>query len=115
MNKTQKISLTLSLVGILILIFLSSHLEPEVISISNITEKNLDEKIKIIANITEIRNFKEKNFQLITLKDSTGSITGTTNAKNLSINQNQTYIILGKVSEYNKTLQINIDKIFFLA
>ena len=50
--------------------------------------------------------------QILTLEDKTGKITATSNSnKQLKIINNQTYLISGKIQEYNHTLQIAIDKI----
>ena len=111
MNRALKISLALSLVGILVLIFLSSHLEPKSLPISNITEEYLNQEVKITGQITKIKDFKDINFQILEFQDLTGSIDVTTNSENLTINKNLTYVIIGKVSDYNGTIQINADKI----
>ena len=120
METHQKILLVLSLMGILLLLFLSSALEPKVQSIANLSlnksffEKNLG--IKIIANITRQTEIKNSSLILLTLEDSTGTITGIINTeKELNFNLTTTYEITGKLTEYNNQTEISINRIIPLA
>jgi len=111
MNKTLKICLALSLFGILLLTFLSSHITPKQEVIENITEKQVGNYVSIKGSISNIRNFEESEFYILTIEDPTGKITGTLNSKNLSINLTQEYLIMGKIAKYENETQINIEKI----
>jgi len=111
MKTNLKICLALSLFGILLLIFLSSHLTPKEYDIMNITEKDMNNYIAISGQISNIRNFEESQFYILTITDNTGSITGTLNSYNLSINKTQEYLITGKITKYENETQINIGKI----
>lgn len=111
MKTNLKICLALSLFGILLLTFLSSHLTPRDYDIINITEKNTDNYLAIRGQISNIKNFEESEFYILTITDKTGSITGTLNSKNLSINKTQKYLITGKITKYENETQINIEKI----
>ena len=108
--KTSLISicLTISLIGIFLLLFISSTYNPKQISINDINNKLLNKQIKIKATIFNIRDFKDSDFQIISVKDETGKIDITTN-KILNLSNNQTIIIIGKVTQYNKFLQITAD------
>ena len=112
MQTQQKIFLVLSLISLLILIIISQNISPLQPKLANITEENLNQNIKIQVNIESIKNFENQSFQLLTLKDSTGTLTGTTNSRNpLKLDLSKNYTIFGKVSEYNNTIQISINKI----
>lgn len=100
MNTNLKIGLALSLLGILLLTFLSSHLTPKGYNIINLTEKNMDNYVAISGQISNIRNFEENEFHILTITDKTGSIAGILNSKNLSINLTQKYLITGKITKY---------------
>jgi len=115
MNKPLKICFILSLAGILILLFLSEKLEPEIKSIANITEGDINRAVKIRGEIISIKDFNDnsKILTIFTIKDKTGNITVILNSKTpLEINKSKQYIITGKVQEYNKSLEISADKIF---
>jgi len=112
MEMRLKIFLGISLVGILILLFVSQNLEPQQTLISNITKENLNQNLKLQVKITSIKNFENQSFQILDLKDESGTISGTTNSRNpLKLDLLKNYTILGKVTEYNNTLQISINKI----
>jgi DNA/RNA endonuclease YhcR with UshA esterase domain len=105
-----KISLIISIAGILILLILLSTIKPTHIKIKNINENNLNQKITVTGNIQKIINYKESDFQIITINDSTGKIDILINNP-LNITKNKTITIQGKVTEYKNNLQIQADKI----
>jgi DNA/RNA endonuclease YhcR with UshA esterase domain len=112
MEKRRAIFLIISLIGILMLLFLSQTLEPKTKAISEITEKNINEIVKIQGQITDAREYNNKTFQVLTIKDKTGNISAIMNANNpIVINKSKTYSIIGGVQTYNKSLQIAINKI----
>jgi len=112
MKTQQKIFLVLSLISLLILMIISNNISPKTTDISNITEKNLNQNLALQVKIIYLKNFENQSFQLLTLKDSTGTITGTTNSRNpLKLDLSKNYTIFGKISEYNNTIQISINKI----
>jgi RecJ-like exonuclease len=112
MNQALKISLVLSLLGILLLLYISIKIQPLFLEIALIDSNQLGKNIQLNAKIIQIRDFPQKSFQILTLEDKTGKITATTNSRtSLKINQTEEYSIYGKIQEYNKTLQVNIDKI----
>jgi len=111
METNLKICLALSLLGILLLTFLSSHLTPKEYDILNITKNKVGNYVALNGQISNIEYFKESEFCILTIEDSTGKITGTLNSKNLSINLTQKYLITGKITKYGNETQINIEKI----
>ncbi len=114
MNPNQKtllkISLIISLIGILTLLFLANIQEPKLISIDKITDKQLNKNIKVQGQITNIKTYKDSNFQVISIKDGTGKIDITTN-QILNLTNSQNLIVIGKLTEYKNNLQIQANKI----
>ncbi len=108
-----EIFLILSLIGMLSLLLFLIFLEPKQITpISKITQKNINQEIKIKAEIITIRDFPKERFQILKLKDNSGNITAVSNsAKALNIQQNQSYVFTGKIQEYNHSIQMNINQI----
>ena len=113
-NKTLSIiSLTIAIIGILILLILSNTIKPESIKIKNLDDTYLNKKVEIQGKIQSIKTYKESNFQIITINDSTGKIDITIDNP-INITKNQTIIAIGKVTEYKNNLQIQAEKIQLL-
>ncbi len=105
-----KISLTISIIGILILLILANTIKPEELKIKDISNKYLDKKIQTKGEITSIKIYKESNFQVITVSDKSYKIDSTlNNIQNLTINQSIT--LIGTVKKYKNNLQIQAEKI----
>lgn len=117
-NLLLKISLIISLSGILILLILMQNLSPDKLKIKDISEKNLNQKIEVLGKISGIKNYKDSHFQIITLDDETGKINIIKNNIN-NLTKNQTILVIGKItyytSEYKDELQINADMIKLLS
>lgn len=112
MDTKTGIVLTFALLGIILLLFINHQIQPKIISISNITSNQIDERVSILATITKIITFKENTFQILTLQDKTGKIEATLfSNERLNINETQLYLITGKLSIYKNNTQIIIDKI----
>ncbi len=105
-----KISLSISLMGILLLLFLSNFLEPKLTDIEQINNKLLNKKTQVQGTISDIKTYTNSSFQVISIKDSTGEIDITTN-KILNLTKNQNITVIGTIKEYNQGLQIQADKI----
>jgi len=103
-----KQALIISLIGILLLLFLSNILTPKLIKISEINKKILNKNIKIFATIKSIQD--KETFKILFVSDSSGEIQVLCNCKN-NIKENQEVIILGKVTEYKETFQVQANKI----
>lgn len=106
----RKLTLTISLIGIILLLILSTALEPKLTPIENINIKNLNKKTKVQGTIFNIRSFEETNFQIISIKDSTGKVDITTN-KILELKNNQQITVTGTIKDYKQYLQIEAEKI----
>lgn len=113
-NIPLKISLIVFLIGTLIIIILADTLEPKTIPISNISEKNLDEYVKIQGNVTSIKEFISEDSKsilvLATIKDDSGLMTLLLR-KRTSLKEGQEAQIIGKVSEYENKLEIEVLRI----
>ncbi len=115
----KKLSLIITLIGIFFLLILLNISEPKLKNISEITIKDLNKNVKIKGGIISIKEYEtntKENFLILTVKDKTGKIEVLiTNQKNQALNRqltkNQTLIIIGKVSQYKDTMQIQAEKI----
>jgi len=113
MERLLKVSLVISLLGILVLTYLSLNTEPKLSSISNLSSENINQEVKILGQITKIKDFDSFSVLYIKEKDSQAdsTIQGIVDSANFTINSSKEYYFIGQISEYNKTLQINIEKI----
>ena len=113
MEKIKKILLIASLIGIMLLLLISQQIDPKITQISEINESQLNNKVKVEANIIDTRDYSNDTFHVITLKDDSGTIQAifSSKAQKLDINSSFNYTITGKIEKYNETLQINADKI----
>ena len=107
---TLPLCLTISLIGILILLFISITYQPKQIEIKNINNKLLNKQVKIQATIFNVHSFDDSEFQILSVKDKTGKIDITTD-KILNLSNNQTITIIGKVTQYKEFLQIQANLI----
>lgn len=121
MNKLIKISLSISLFGILVLLFLAQN-DPEKKYISEIIKNALhyqNKKVEIEAVVIQETRYESEYarsnpddlFTVLTIRDQTGVIQATCNCHQ---NQNLTgknITLTGRISEYNKKPQITADKI----
>jgi len=103
-----KISLIISLLGSLILLLIMNFQEPKLMKISDINSDLINKQIKVSGKIISYRNYTN-DFTILTLEDDSGKIDAICNCPNLQKNINVT--IIGRVDEYNKEIQININKI----
>lgn len=103
-----KISLVCSLLGILILIFISSKIELPIINIKDITEKQLDQKIKIRGEIVSIKPLDD--LTILTIKDQTGEIKAII-FKKIDLEEKTIIETKGTLTEYKGELEIIIDDI----
>ena len=110
MKLNLKTTLSISLLGIFLLLFLSNILEPKLINIDGINNQLLNQKIQVQGQIFNIRTFEDSNFQIISIKDKTGKIDITLDHI-INITSNQNITVIGKVQEYKEFLQIQAEKI----
>lgn len=102
------ISLTISLMGILILLILSNNLQPEKISIKDIDSQKINKKIQTSGTITSIKTYGE--FQIINIKQDNSSITVLVNQKT-NLTKNQSIEVIGRITEYKNQPEIQAEKI----
>ncbi len=114
MDNTLKIPLSLSLAGILILLFLAQQEAPleKIGNINNHSYNFLNKKVKIEATVVHEKKYDNiKPFKILSIQDTTGSIQVTCNCPKDQNLTGKFIQVTGKVSEYNKNLQINADEI----
>lgn len=108
-NLLLKLSVAISLIGILILLIISANLKPKEFRINEINTNQINEKIQINGQVISIKNYNP--FDIITIQDQTGKIKVLTENKNKDIKKFDNLTIIGKVSEYNQELEIIPNKI----
>jgi DNA/RNA endonuclease YhcR with UshA esterase domain len=113
MKNSLKISLVISILGIFLLLILSNILPPPKLTIEKIDDSFLNKKVQVNGTIFNIKNYKDSNFCVVSIKDQTGKI-DVTASKILDLKNNQAIEVTGKVTEYKKYLQIQADKIKIL-
>lgn len=109
MERGLKISLAFSLIGILLLLLLAQG-EVELVSIKEVKDGNfINKNVKISGEVLGERSYNSLSFKVMRVKDSSGEIDVTCNCGR---NYTGLYLeIVGKVSEYNKEMQINANRI----
>ena len=101
-----KISLIISLTGILILLIIS-NLNPRIYTIYELNNTQINKQVKLQGKIIWIREINE-NFYLATLQDETGEIDLILN-KEIPINKNVE--VTGELTIYNNQKQIQVGEI----
>ena len=105
-----KLSLTISLLGIMTLLILSNLINPKSTDIKDITPKHLNKMIKIHGTIFNMKSYPDISFQVISIKDETGKIDITTD-KILDLKNNQEITVTGLVKDYKGFLQVEAETI----
>ena len=110
-DKMLKACFTFSLLGILLLLFLSEVIQPKLTEISSINEDLLEKSVSIRGVVFSEKNFD--NFKILELCESSVCIPVTLSSKENLTNSfaNKEIIVIGKIAEYENKLQINADKI----
>lgn len=110
-DKLLKVCFIISLLGILLLLFLSEVMQPPATEISSISKNMLEKSISVQGKVVSEKNFG--NLKILELCKSSVCIPVALNSK-----ENLTYsfaskeiIVTGKIAEYEKKLQIEADKI----
>lgn len=109
------LSLAISLIGILLLLFLANTQNLQTTNLEDINKNIINKRIKVKGTVFNIRTYQQSNFQVISIKDLTGKIdiTLNTNAnKNLNLTKNQNITAIGIVKEYKQHLQIQAEIIY---
>ncbi len=110
-NILLKLSLVFSILGILIILFISETSSIDLIKISEITKENLDEKVRIQGIIKTTADTPE--LLIINIEDETGTIIIILfkNSEEIILKENQKVEVVGKVMEYKDQLEISVDQI----
>lgn len=103
-----KVSLICSILGILILIFISHKIEIPITDIREINKDQLDQKIKVRGEISSITSLDD--ITILTIDDSTGEIK-TVLFDKIDLKQNTVVEISGTIEEYKGEIEIIIDDI----
>ncbi len=108
MEKISKISLIISIIGILILLVINISESQKIISVEKINAKMIGKNIKVMGK-SESVIINENNFTIFKLKDETGEIKVICECPNIKENDN--IEIIGRVTEYNGEIEIEAEKI----
>ena len=100
-----KVSLIFSLIGILILFYLTYTIEPKSYNIDSLSRDNLDEVVKIKG---VIESYSETpGLYLITLNDNTGKITIVVfKDEKIELQEGINLEVIGQVVEYENKLEV---------
>jgi DNA/RNA endonuclease YhcR with UshA esterase domain len=101
----KKLSLSFSLFGIIILLILSNILNPISKEVGELTDKDINKKIKIKGVVTEIKKYE--NYQTLKIKDGAFYINGIIYSK-VNISEGEDIYLTGIISKYKNNLQIKI-------
>lgn len=107
MEKTTilNISLTASLLGILLLLFISENLAAKQITVSSITRNYIDKDVVLVGSIFSIN--KRGDLTLLKIKDNTGKIDVVVfKSRDLSLSYGDEIEVYGEVALYNDKLEI---------
>ena len=109
-----KVSLVMSIIGIIILFFIADKFKPREYQISLLSKENLDDLIIIKG---EIVNIKESNaVSILTIKDKSGEIKVALFKNNQIINPKKGQIVevMGKFKAFRKEFEIEAKEIKIL-
>lgn len=109
-EKNMKIAaISVSLLGILLLLFISEKIEPKKINISDINQNNLNQYVKINANITKLKYTPK--ILITTIQDNTSNITMIAYTNKTYIKKGQQIQVIGKIKKYKQELEIIAEQI----
>lgn len=106
MENLLKISLSVALVGIFLLVFLANSLPLPVTNLKDIDDKMLNQKVRVEGKIFRIED--KEGFQILSISDETGKIDVLSES---NISEMQEIEVQGRIKEYRGYLQIQADKI----
>ena len=112
-NTLYKICLISALIGIFLILVIANKIEIKGSDIDNISEKNLNEKVKVKGYVTF---FKETpGLYIMDIKDNTGNITVLAfKDEKINITKNSIIEVEGSLTKYDNELEINADIIRIL-
>jgi len=105
-----KLSLIVSLTGLLILIVVIENIEIKEYQIKELTKKDLNKDVKLSGIITRVT--ETPGLIIFNLKDDTGEITGIIfKEESINLTKNQKVEVQGKIIEYKDELEIQVDQL----
>lgn len=100
-----RLALVTSIVGLILLFFLSENLEPPLMPIKEISEKYFDSYVKVAGEITNVK--ETKGLYILTVEDATDEIEVVIfKDKNVTFSEDTQVEVIGKVTKYWTRLQI---------
>ena len=109
-EKLFNLALICTLIGLLIIIFISDNIEINYSLIKDISKKDIDKQVKIKGIISSI--IQKESLTLYNIEDSTGKIKVIVFNENfLDLQNNKTIEVIGKVLLYQGILEINAEQI----
>lgn len=112
MQALLKFALISALIGTALLLFLSTKLEPRLISIEEIDAGKIDNFVKIAGNVTNIKDIE--NLLIIDVKDKSDTIKVVvykSSKETIDLNIEMQVEVIGKVTEYKGELEIEASSI----
>lgn len=104
-NKLFSLSLILSFLGIVLLLFISENISPKKMDISSITRSQVDKDVVVAGKIVSVEN--KNSLLLLTLKDETDSIDVVVfEPEGIVIKSGQDIKVTGKVALYRNKLEL---------
>ena len=105
-----KLSLIISFIGLLILIFISDSIEIKKYNIEDINNKLLEKEVKVSGIITRIT--ETPGLIIFDIQDKTGTITAIAFKETfINLTKNQEIETQGKIQKYKDKLEIQVDQI----
>jgi len=105
--RLEKIALITAILGILLLVYLSSSLEPKLVKISDINGNMMDNYVRISGEIIKLKTYDK--FSVFSIKDSTDEI-NVISYQNLS-NMSGNIEVTGKVTSWKGMLELEASEI----
>ena len=102
-----KIALITFLIGLILLFVLSQNLEPKLIEIKDIKSSMMDKTVRIQGQLIKIK--QTDAMSILTVDDKTETISVLSPKTNISLNSSLE--IIGKVTVYKGTLEVEAQKI----
>ncbi len=104
-----KISFTISILGIFLLLLLMNLIEPKKTNISDIKLSDINRKVKVQGKVDGIKNYE--TITIVSISDKTGKIDLIINSKNIHLIKNQNITVTGRLTQYKGKLQVQVEKI----
>jgi DNA/RNA endonuclease YhcR with UshA esterase domain len=109
-NTLLKISLLSSLIGILLILFISESIEPPAYKIKDITNKDIDKLVTISGELSILK--ETEGLYLLKLFDGESTIVVIAfKNEQIILNNNERVKIKGKIVEYNGEFELQAEQI----